>query len=959
MLKPSERSRKVCQWKRQIVWRPTDNNEIVETVSYDGVVDAKAWRQGGMDLQELTKFNHVLTVLSPKIANEVADVITKPNSTQPYSKLKEAILNCTSLSDSQNLKQLLSGEKLDSGKPSQPLRRMRLLIKDTGSLHDEVLKELSLQLMLFNVKQILLSISDATPEQMAHIANRILTYMSNTAFCLDNFERAVGIGNDNPVEAATQRTAHVPESPIQGNIEKAGTITSLVHKQTNVQSLTLIQIKKRGNDAVRAMTSKEHRPAACLLSINPSSALQTFPRGPGLHYFYEPSPAHVHFFPDKSDPLSLLASIQWIVFCPKKLQNAQDSNPELQLLHGPKCDFQKSPNRFYDAIVWCETTTGTSWIYIPPGLRHQTRQQKVLLEEREKTRYYVAPFLHPMPAGEDQPPHESPTWHPHGSRQSICSRAYGHCWNIAATIPISDITAQAFCDHLVVRFRILSILTTDRGRQFESALFSQPSQARRHAPTEKYCKLDIQGKPENIPSLYGGCELNNIPTTNSTHTATSKTRRCPKHFIIWEPPRAATGENLVAQFAFQNKEGWIRCLSCPKWTYNSCVRVEKAKVSWGKMEHGESLNEAHSNCIQAVSKTKVIGAKGVACSCTTSGPGKENITILSAVSAAGNKAPFLIVFKGKNVWGQWMADKDANDIDLAYAASSNGRMKSDITHVDRRIVKLAQENYLTILKLPPYTSHLLQPLDLAVFKSFKTAWDEELVALINLNPSVIQNGCKKAGICPSNSSVIPKEKCQPDALKRFDNAHKINTQVTIAEETHNNHSEQLLLQTVKQNAINNHNAKKRRVATGAEVITHKNLDDLYLMQNNKPSAKAIKKQKCKDKDCGSTSSKSSSKPLYEKSDNDLDFSNDEDHEKDDTLDLEKALKLCLSIKESKQQSVEISSSTANIHGISTRKLERVGSKHCSSCGEIATPEHSRKPPGQWYQRDSGKPVQKM
>ncbi|KAF2894396.1 hypothetical protein ILUMI_11777, partial [Ignelater luminosus] len=81
----------------------------------------------------------------------------------------------------------------------------------------------------------------------------------------------------------------------------------------------------------------------------------------------------------------------------------------------------------------------------------------------------------------------------------------------------------------------------------------------------------------------------------------------------------------------------------------------------------------------------------------------------------------------------------------------------------------------------------------------------------------------------------------------------------------------------------------------------------------------------------------------------------------DTLNFEKALKLCLSIEESKQQSVEISTSTANIHGVSTRKLERFRrygeNKHCSSSGEIATPRHSRQAPGQWYQRGSGKPVQ--
>ncbi|KAF2892151.1 hypothetical protein ILUMI_14022, partial [Ignelater luminosus] len=58
--------------------------------------------------------------------------------------------------------------------------------------------------------------------------------------------------------------------------------------------------------------------------------------------------------------------------------------------------------------------------------------------------------------------------------------------------------------------------------------------------------------------------------------------------------------------------------------------------------------------------------------------------------------------------------------------------------------------------------------------------------------------------------------------------------------------------------------------------------------------------------------------------------------------------------------MEVSSLTANIHGISIRKLENrergrsCGEiKHCSY-GEMATPGHSSKPPGQWYQRNSEK-----
>lgn len=43
-----------------------------------------------------------------------------------------------------------------------------------------------------------------------------------------------------------------------------------------------------------------------------------------------------------------------------------------------------------------------------------------------------------------------------------------------------------------------------------------------------------------------------------------------------------------------------------------------------------------------------------------------------------------------------------------------------VTHVDETVRALAAENGLTILKLPAHTSHQLQPLHLAVFKSFKS-----------------------------------------------------------------------------------------------------------------------------------------------------------------------------------------------------------------------------------------------
>lgn len=61
------------------------------------------------------------------------------------------------------------------------------------------------------------------------------------------------------------------------------------------------------------------------------------------------------------------------------------------------------------------------------------------------------------------------------------------------------------------------------------------------------------------------------------------------------------------------------------------------------------------------SKTKETGKPS---SRTVSGPGRDNITVLSAVSASGLKAPPLIIFKGKNAWSEWVADEQSSYIGM-------------------------------------------------------------------------------------------------------------------------------------------------------------------------------------------------------------------------------------------------------------------------------------------------------
>nr|XP_029709500.1 uncharacterized protein LOC109411362 [Aedes albopictus] len=291
------------------------------------------------------------------------------------------------------------------------------------------------------------------------------------------------------------------------------------------------------------------------------------------------------------------------------------------------------------------------------------------------------------------------------------------------------------------------------------------------------------------------------------------------------------------------------------------------------------------------SRVKVVGERGKAAHRVTAGPGRENVTVLMGGSASGQKLPPLIILKGKNFWNTWMADEGKGFPDTTYAATENGWMNSDtfanyfeksflpaigkyrpavliydghVSHVSLDIIEKAVKENVIILKLPPHTSHLLQPMDLAVFKPLKQDYDDAVIkwqrrnygtkmsknAFSNMisriwtdcNPQLIKSGFKKGGIYPFDNDVISENNYDPAALKRFKKAKQgpmlpqessstadlradlPNIPATMppdnAEQSTSSDTsfEAMLLAHVKQDPVRD-KTKRRRVCNGAEVIT--------------------------------------------------------------------------------------------------------------------------------------------
>ncbi len=189
----------------------------------------------------------------------------------------------------------------------------------------------------------------------------------------------------------------------------------------------------------------------------------------------------------------------------------------------------------------------------------------------------------------------------------------------------------------------------------------------------------------------------------------------------------------------------------------------------------------------------------------------EHITMLCGASAAGVALPPMIIYP-KAFPGGAYTFKGPDD--AVYAKSESGWVDSDLflawmkkiflvhavsqrpvilivdghgSHVNLELIDLARNNNIILFCLPPHTTHLLQPLDVSVFKSLKDNFYRSLRAFCFVKKSFvvskkefasvvkepfekalcitnIKAGFRKCGIYPFNPDVIDKAKLKPSEM---------------------------------------------------------------------------------------------------------------------------------------------------------------------------------------------------
>lgn len=123
-------------------------------------------------VNEDTKFSYVLTSLEPRVVHEVRDIVMRPPANAPCTELRKALINRLSASQEQKTRRLLENEEMGDSKPSQLLRRLRVL---AGlSVDDNLLRTLWTGRLPKNVQAILATQKQKPLDEVAELADAIM-----------------------------------------------------------------------------------------------------------------------------------------------------------------------------------------------------------------------------------------------------------------------------------------------------------------------------------------------------------------------------------------------------------------------------------------------------------------------------------------------------------------------------------------------------------------------------------------------------------------------------------------------------------------------------------------------------------------------------------------------------------------------------------------------------------------
>lgn len=132
---------------------------------------------------DLTKYNHVLSVVDTSILSQISELLLNPPADNKYNAIKDRLISIYSDSQEKKLKTLLSDMNLGDKKPSQLLNEMTRL--GGSSVSCELLKTLWMQHLPAQMQSVLATSNDNL-DNLAKMADKIAEIEQPRNFAVHN-----------------------------------------------------------------------------------------------------------------------------------------------------------------------------------------------------------------------------------------------------------------------------------------------------------------------------------------------------------------------------------------------------------------------------------------------------------------------------------------------------------------------------------------------------------------------------------------------------------------------------------------------------------------------------------------------------------------------------------------------------------------------------------------------------
>ncbi|KAJ8890890.1 hypothetical protein PR048_010399 [Dryococelus australis] len=246
------------------------------------------------------------------------------------------------------------------------------------------------------------------------------------------------------------------------------------------------------------------------------------------------------------------------------------------------------------------------------------------------------------------------------------------------------------------------------------------------------------------------------------------------------------------------RKEWVRSflVSHLELTVRFTANIAKLKETLDGVTPENIWNYDESNLTDDTGSKRAITKKGVKYPENIRNASKASVSIMMCGSVAGEVLPPYVVYRSQHMWSTWREGGPAGggwftaeiftdwfqSLILLRLKKSDGKKvligENLFSHTTPTVLQLCEQNYISFVCLPPNSTHLTQPLDVAFFRPMKVAWkkclgqirereagihsavlqkqhfqrlSKELMKAISINAAEnLKSGFRKCGIHPCN-----------------------------------------------------------------------------------------------------------------------------------------------------------------------------------------------------------------